>query len=379
MEGRQRLERVSTAEVAEDSYFTANPPPATLQAHTELAQSFVQQHAAARRRVALVTSGGTTVPLENQTVRFIDNFSAGTRGATSAEYFLGAGYAVIFLHRHFSLLPYSRHYSHSTNCFLDFMAHGPDGQVVVDARYQDTMQSVLRKYAAAKNNNMLLLLPFTTITEYLWALREVARAMSPLGRTALFYLAAAVSDFFVPRHRLAEHKIQSTDIVSNVSEVHDSGKDDEEHRQPHGKKLVIDLDPVPKFLKRLVDGWAPDGMIVSFKLETDPALLISKSQTALQRYSHHLVIGNLLSTRKWEVVFVAPGVAEKWIRIPSHRRLISFSGPSVGEDLKDGTTDPNDRSVGVDETPVEIESMIVPEVANMHDKHILEGEPRSQT
>ena len=59
--------------------------------------------------------------LENQTVRFIDNFSAGTRGAISAEYFLEAGYAVIFLHRQFSLLPYSRHYSHSTNCFLDFL------------------------------------------------------------------------------------------------------------------------------------------------------------------------------------------------------------------------------------------------------------------
>ncbi len=43
------------------------------------------------------------VPLEKQTVRFIDNFSAGTRGATSAEYFLDdkADYAVIFLHRQF--------------------------------------------------------------------------------------------------------------------------------------------------------------------------------------------------------------------------------------------------------------------------------------
>jgi phosphopantothenate-cysteine ligase len=33
-----------------------------------------------------VTSGGTTVPLERQMVRFLDNFSAGTRGAISAEY-----------------------------------------------------------------------------------------------------------------------------------------------------------------------------------------------------------------------------------------------------------------------------------------------------
>lgn len=32
--------------------------------------------------------GGTTVPLEKNTVRFIDNFSSGARGAASAEHFL---------------------------------------------------------------------------------------------------------------------------------------------------------------------------------------------------------------------------------------------------------------------------------------------------
>lgn len=31
-------------------------------------------------------SGGTTVPLESKTVRFIDNFSVGSRGAASTEY-----------------------------------------------------------------------------------------------------------------------------------------------------------------------------------------------------------------------------------------------------------------------------------------------------
>lgn len=41
-----------------------------------------------KRPVACVTSGGTTVPLERNCVRFIDNFSAGTRGAMSTEQFL---------------------------------------------------------------------------------------------------------------------------------------------------------------------------------------------------------------------------------------------------------------------------------------------------
>lgn len=215
------------------------------------------------------------MPLENQTVRFIDNFSAGTRGATSAEYFLSQGYAVIFLHRQFSLLPFSRHYSHSTNCFLDFLSEwgriGEDDEdggknggqaatpdVVVKAKYRQEMLSVLRKYRKAKEQNLLLLLPFTTVTSYLFTLRALACEMQCLGNEALFYLAAAVSDFFVPPSRMAEHKIQSGDIPSTDDDSGGGGGG--------GKKLVVDLDPVPKFLKRLVEQWAPQAMIVSFKV-----------------------------------------------------------------------------------------------------------------
>src|SRR3954451_10269724 len=210
MSARPRLERHSTAEVAELDYFAMNAPPQMLKSHSDQTKTFIGHHASRDRRVVLVTSGGTTVPLENQTVRFIDNFSAGTRGATSAEYFLEAGYAVIFLHRQYSLLPYSRHYSHSTNCFLDFLREGSYGSVVANEEYREKMLSVLRKYNWAKENNMLLLLSFTTITDYLWSLREIAQLMRPLGSKSLFYLAAAVSDFFVPRGRMAEHKIQSS-------------------------------------------------------------------------------------------------------------------------------------------------------------------------
>src|SRR5579871_3209207 len=78
-------------------WFESNPAPKSLRQHATLVREFIDFHldTSSDRRIALVTSGGTTVPLENQTVRFIDNFSAGTRGATSAEYFLQEGYAVI--------------------------------------------------------------------------------------------------------------------------------------------------------------------------------------------------------------------------------------------------------------------------------------------
>ncbi|KAK9902997.1 hypothetical protein M0R45_001340 [Rubus argutus] len=60
------------------------------------------------RMVVCVTSGGTTVPLEQRCVRYIDNFSSGHRGAASTEYFLKADYAVIFLYRRGTCQPYCR-------------------------------------------------------------------------------------------------------------------------------------------------------------------------------------------------------------------------------------------------------------------------------
>ena len=383
---RPSLIRTTTGE--EDLYFSVNAPPRTLARHVDAARDFINHHAAGSHRVAFVTSGGTTVPLENQTVRFIDNFSAGTRGATSAEYFLDAGYAVLFLHREHSLLPFSRHFSHSTNCFLDFMdfastpssdaVHSANEQrVVVHEEYQSKMGQVLRRYKDAQNDGLLLLLPFVTINDYLWNLREIAKLMRPLGGGALFYLAAAVSDFFVPADRMVEHKIQSGVEFHG----HNVGtRPAAAHMQ--GQSLVIDLDPVPKFLKRLVDIWAPDGMIVSFKLETDPRILTEKARYALRKYAHHLVIGNLLTTRKWEVVFVNnvageennENIQEDWIRVPRTKRQASVSGIEklVGKaesetQANNSSTDSNANSEDA-EPRVEIESMIVPAVARLHEK-----------
>jgi phosphopantothenate-cysteine ligase len=338
----------------EDLYFMASSPPKTLEKYSSLSQAFVQKHAE-HRPVVLVTSGGTTVPLENQTVRFIDNFSAGTRGATSAEYFLEHGYAVIFLHREFSLLPYSRHYSHSVNCFLDYMQEH-DGRVVVDEEYQIKMLEVLGKYTKARKEGTLLLLSYTTINEYLWFLRDVAILMKPLGNSALFYLAAAVSDFFVPKDRMVEHKIQSGEQFN--TSLQQAGQEQPPAAHMKNGSLIIDLDPVPKFLKRLVDGWAPQGMIVSFKLETDPAILTTKAKYALNKYQHHLVIGNLLTTRKWEVVFVSKMLdrEEEWIRLPQ--------SPARNETTKNN----NLRQEPPCDPVLEIESLIIPEVKRLHER-----------
>ena len=78
----------------EEFYREFDEPP-HVQDITESVQAFVETHRQAGHKVVLVTSGGTTVPLEKNMVRFLDNFSAGTRGAASAEYFLQQGYAVL--------------------------------------------------------------------------------------------------------------------------------------------------------------------------------------------------------------------------------------------------------------------------------------------
>jgi phosphopantothenate-cysteine ligase len=283
------------------------------------------------------------------------------------------------------------------------------------------MLTVLRRYGAAKAQNRLLTIPFTTINDYLFVLRAVAQLMRPLGPKGLLYLAAAVSDFFVPPERMVEHKIQSTTAadwnkrggdqqeeletplyrdspkqspgISSSSAQTQPQQDQEDEAFdnfdsspliPRSKRLVIDLDPVPKFLKNLVDGWAPEGMIVSFKLETDPAILVTKARYSLDRYQHHLVIGNLLTTRKWEVVFVARGdyndgiEGERWIRVPRGRRktLPGRGGEKDREkekesDVGDGGQEPLDPKDLPDWEPeVEIESLIIPAVEQLHTRHI---------
>lgn len=194
-------------------------------------------------------------------VRFLDNFSAGTRGSASAEHFLRTGkYAVIFLHRQHSLQPFSRHYSHSTNPFLDLLevvgsesedlkGKGPgfedidlegmlfppvpaaashstsaptsptfssstssSQRIQIPPPHLNPMLSLLKSYRLVKSLGILHSISFTTVDEYLYLLRGVSSVMGTakdssrngkaLGRRGMFYLAAAVSDFFIPTQRM---------------------------------------------------------------------------------------------------------------------------------------------------------------------------------
>lgn len=133
----------------------------------------------------------------------------GNRGATSAEYFLKAGYAVIFMHRQFSLQPFSRHYSHSTNPFLDILeierdVNSPDDtpRVSVVQEKRAKLLRTLTVYKAVHASGTLLTLTFVTVNDYLWLLRAVSQELSALRKKAMYYLAAAVSDFFLPKQKM---------------------------------------------------------------------------------------------------------------------------------------------------------------------------------
>ncbi|KAJ1821875.1 Phosphopantothenate--cysteine ligase cab2 [Coemansia sp. RSA 2671] len=259
-----------------DTYFDHNSPPTNLGwAHDEV-DKFIKAQSP-DQRIVLVTSGGTTVPLENNTVRFVDNFSAGTRGSCSAEQFLAMGYAVIFLYREQSLQPFNRNYSHNTKGVLSFLER-TNGQIHIKPEWEEKMGQDLDNYQKYTQENKLLMVNFTTLSDYLFLLREVSLLVASLGPRVMFYLAAAVSDFFIPSHSLSEHKIQSA-----------TGD------------LTLHMNQVPKFLRPLVKNWAPLCFIVSFKLETDPELLGPKARHALEKYGHQVVIANMLHTRKFQV------------------------------------------------------------------------------
>ncbi|KAL0271076.1 UNVERIFIED_CONTAM: hypothetical protein PYX00_008293 [Menopon gallinae] len=262
-----------------EEFYSKSPKPDNYKEDVIKIERFVEQHSKRGQKIALVTSGGTTVPLEHNTVRFVDNFSAGTRGSASAEFFLQYEYAVIFLFRLKSLEPFVRHLM--GHAFLDSLEIVDETKIKVkDSKIPD-MMPVLMRYNAVKKSGCLLSISFTTLSDYLWLLRACCDSLSKCGNRALIFLAAAVSDFYIPTENLPAHKIQSREGPLNIT-----------------------LQLVPKILKPLVSTWVPKAFIVSFKLETDESLLISKAKDALKTYNHNLVIGNILNTRKYKVTIV---------------------------------------------------------------------------
>ena len=264
-----------------EAFFEENPPPKNLNDIRAKIQDFICQDRLTKdSKVVLVSSGGTIIPFEKNVVRYIDNFSQGTRGSASAENFLKKeNYHCIFVYRSNTLRPYRRHFSH--NNFLDILDIDGD-DVKVNVQQRESVKSVLVPFKSIKEQKRLLEIEYVTLFEYLWILKIACELMEPLKSKAMLYLAAAVSDFYIPTTEMAEHKIQSSEGAPK-----------------------IELHLVPKILAPLVKNWVPDAFVISFKLETDESILIEKSKKALETYKHKLVVANLLQTRKEKVILVS--------------------------------------------------------------------------
>ncbi|CAD7694687.1 unnamed protein product [Ostreobium quekettii] len=145
------------------------------------------------RPLAVVTSGGTTVPLERRCVRFIDNFSEGRRGALSAERLLAAGYAVVFLTRAGSAQPFSSGME-PAEALPGLLELAADGSVQVRPSRQPDLGPLLAKSEAARRAGALLTLPFTTLFDYLTYLKAIADAVAPYGPQAMYDVHAVVAN-----------------------------------------------------------------------------------------------------------------------------------------------------------------------------------------
>ena len=310
------------SEEAANAFFASAPPAPRLHETRGETSAFCLHHgyraggdAVGDRPIVLVTSGGTTAPLERSSVRFIDDFSSGSRGAASAEYFLERGYAVVFLHREGSLRPFERRLpsvaaecaenvrSVGASSILGVMrVVGEDGDARDDALSSATddafrarggrveavptaapalAPAVLRHLDAARRG-ALLCVPYTSVFEYLQYLREMCSVLgAACGRNAMVYLAAAVSDFYAPWSSLPEHKMQSRENADGSA----SG-------------LVVRLEQTPKMLGRVRRTWCPEAFVVAFKLETDPELLHRKASASLRTYGAHVVVANEMAKRR---------------------------------------------------------------------------------
>ena len=274
---------MAEAAAAAEAFFAAAPASQPDAATVAALEAFARRVRGTPRPLAVVTAGGTTVPLEARTVRYIDNFSTGNRGAALAECLLERGYAVLFLHRATCAFPFARR--------LEKALRADPGAALAaaaagDAAYAAGAQTLRdgARFAAA---------PFSSVHAYLGLLRAACAAVAPLGPRAVVVCAAAVSDFHVAKP--PEHKIQSRG----------------------GAGLTLELDAVPKMLG-LLKPWGAS-CVVSFKLETDAALVDAKAAAALEHYGVDGVVANLLDSYATRATVHAPAAFDAPLRLEDAR------------------------------------------------------------
>lgn len=66
----------------------------------------------------------------------------------------------------------------------------------------DVLAPVLAKYKIAQEANKILYINFTSVVDYMWLLRAACECLAAFDKRAVLYLAAAVSDFYIPSDKM---------------------------------------------------------------------------------------------------------------------------------------------------------------------------------
>ncbi|CDJ61148.1 DNA/pantothenate metabolism flavoprotein domain-containing protein, putative [Eimeria maxima] len=123
---RSSLSRLDTSPA--DSFFSNEPPPPNVATAGLRVRQFVrpllEKEELKESKVAIITAGGTDVPLEREAVRYITNTSSGERGAALCEQLLRLGYHVVYVTSVRAMKPFVRHVLpiHPMPHILDSMA-----------------------------------------------------------------------------------------------------------------------------------------------------------------------------------------------------------------------------------------------------------------
>jgi len=248
--------------------------------------------------IYLITSGGTSVPLEKCTVRYIDNFSTGYRGARLCEETLyrDPRAFVIFLHRDGTMRPFRRHISTlMTNL------------ETADQKFNDVVLKPLKLY-----HRRFVEISFTSIFTLSLAINTLQDLLCDFKDSAklLILMCAAISDYYIPWKNLPNHKMKSTD-----------------------ESLELKMQRCPKLISNFAhwkQDWGLMMKLVGFKLETDEDQLESKARQSLDANNADLVIGNILSERRDWVKFFRPSLSDELVLHTSLRNN-SIEGAIVDE------------------------------------------------
>lgn len=66
----------------------------------------------------------------------------------------------------------------------------------------DVLAPILARYKSAQEAKQILYINFTSVVDYMWLLRAGCECLAAFEKRAVLYLAAAVSDFYIPSDKM---------------------------------------------------------------------------------------------------------------------------------------------------------------------------------